>query len=548
MTIPNILTFFRILLTPIFLILLLNHRFTEALIIFFIAGLTDGLDGFIARAFKQKSLLGAFLDPIADKTLLVSAFVALTWLNMMPLWLTAIVITRDLAIITGASLLVIAEIPFEIRPSIAGKTTTLFQLATVITTLASKVFQINNTALWALFLLSTIMTFISGWDYTRKWNLLWKSNNGWPRLIHRLTIKLLPVWYGKHKIPKGLEMLSFLYLAALHIHRTIFSANKVCARSLVISVGNITVGGTGKTPFTIQLAKTLFEHGFRVAVVTRALGRIPLKTPKKVSLLKPDVREYGDEPILISTHTPHISVWVGSSKSKTVKFVDRTERPDVIIVDDAYQHWPLERNLDIVILDAEMCIGNGSPLPIGPLREHPLALRRADFLVLNTHRESSSDQCNRRIRKYLRSDAKILHCERHIEEIFLLEKAFPIELFRRFRCFAFAGIAFPGRFFHDLETHGITLVHRIAFSDHHIYTNDDIQAIVRDARSRSAQIIITTEKDFVRLPEEAKSFIAYAKLSFVNKDVFATIVAKVKHLWELKSQRGGKDVPYHFER
>lgn len=547
MTVPNILTFLRILLTPIFLLLLLRNNITEAFIVFFIAGLTDGLDGFIARAFKQKSLLGAFLDPVADKILLVSAFIALSWLNIVPWWLAGIVIARDLAIITGASLLILADVPFEVKPSIAGKVTTLLQLLTVIGALLSRNFPINHAFLWLLFMLSTLMTGISGWDYTKKWALLWKTSNGYLRLIHRFVIRLSPIWYGEKKVPYLLQIsLTFPYLAAVAIHRLVASLKKTFVRSFVISVGNLLVGGTGKTPFTIQLAKALSTYGLKVAIVTRSFGKAKFKTPEKVTPSNWNTGKYGDEPILISTYLPDLSVWVGQSKSKTTKIADITEQPDVIIVDDGYQHWQLERNLDIVLLDTERCIGNGSVLPLGPLREHPSALRRADIVVFVGPESSISRACLYRVEKYLSSDVKIFHCRRHIAEIVLSGQSFPVNLFRGNKCCAFAGIADPERFFSDLERHGINIVNRLTFPDHYLYRTVDIERIVDEAHRSSAQLIITTEKDFIRLPEDTKKFIAYARLYFGDEEIFTILGLQIKQL--LKNQRGGRDAPYHFER
>lgn len=545
MTIPNILTLFRILLTPVFLIFLFHNQFTEALVTFFLAGLTDGLDGFIARAFKQKSLLGAFLDPVADKILLVSAFLALASLNIMPWWLAVVVIVRDLAIITGASLLVLSDVPFEVKPSIAGKITTLFQLLTVVLTLSSQIFHVNRIFLWTLFLVSTIMTVVSGWDYTKRWLFLWKTNCGLSRLAHRFTLRLLPIWHGKKTISSFLKVILTLpYLSGIILHRFIASRSKISAKSLVISIGSLTVGGTGKTPFAMKLARILSEKGLKVAIVTKCLGRFRLKKPEKIEPKPHAIEIYGDEPLLIATHLPELSVWSGQSKSRTVQVVDSIERPDVIIVDDGYQHWRLTKDLDIVLLDAELCIGNGSPLPIGPLREPPSALYRADVIVIVGSRGSNGYMCVNRIKKYIRPDSKVFYCHRRIEEIVLSEKSFPVTLFQAKRCLSFAGIAYPERFFSDLEKQGLLIVRKITFPDHYIYSPGDVTAIFRQACSVSAQVIITTEKDFVRIPEEFKKFIAYAKLSISGRDVFETLGSEIKRLRELKTRRGGKDVSY----
>jgi tetraacyldisaccharide 4'-kinase/CDP-diacylglycerol--glycerol-3-phosphate 3-phosphatidyltransferase len=529
MTIPNILTLFRILLTPVFLLFLLNHHITWALFVFFLAGLTDGLDGFIARTFHQKSLLGAFLDPIADKILLVSAFVALTWIGMMPYWLTGIVIARDIAIILGASLLVLADVPFEVRPSIAGKITTLLQLITVLATLSSPHTKLPQHTLGCLFIASALATLTSGYQYAHRWMTLWNVHNGRSRLVRRFLSKLLPLWYNKNAIPAFLGIsLSVPYLFALKIHRRISSSKKISLRSFTISVGNLTVGGTGKTPFTAQLAKTLMDYGYKVTVVARKLGKTRQTIPEKVHSsgnVGADLcacLRFGDEPLLLASRLP--SVWVGKSKSDTAKVADLMEQPDVIIVDDAYQHWRLARDLDIVLFDADLCVGNGYTLPLGPLREPLSSLKRADAIVMIENTESSSSTCLDHLQRWIKKDTKIFHCRRSIETVIIAGTSLPIENLQKTKCLAFAGIAYPERFFSDLERQGITVVHSIPFPDHHFYSDQDMDYILKTARSLAGAhgntpfLIITTEKDFLKLPDWAKELVAYATLSIICKD------------------------------
>lgn len=132
LNIPNLLTILRILLIPCFLILLTDDRPGLALVVFALAGLTDGLDGAIARLTDSKTRLGAYLDPLADKALLLSAFIALAFMGAVPRWLTVLVISRDVLILAGYVLLfVIADQAMEVRPSVMGKLSTFFQLTAV---------------------------------------------------------------------------------------------------------------------------------------------------------------------------------------------------------------------------------------------------------------------------------------------------------------------------------------------------------------------------------------------------------------------------------
>lgn len=133
--IPNILTLIRILLTPLFVILLLKNLFGQAFLVFALAGISDAMDGFIARVFNQRTVLGAYLDPIADKLLLAAAFISLAILELIPPWLTVIVISRDILISVGMAVISITNIKVTIKPSLISKCTTAAQLGTVCLTL-----------------------------------------------------------------------------------------------------------------------------------------------------------------------------------------------------------------------------------------------------------------------------------------------------------------------------------------------------------------------------------------------------------------------------
>jgi cardiolipin synthase len=168
MTIPNILTFGRIFLTPVLIWLLLDARLKAALVVFFIAGLTDGLDGFIARVFNQKSQLGAYLDPLADKLLLVSSFILLAYIRLIPSWVVIIAVSRDVIIVAGMVTLMLFDIPVRIQPSYVSKATTLVQLLTVLCTMGSSIYSLPGWAYKILFWGTALLSVASGIHYTAK--------------------------------------------------------------------------------------------------------------------------------------------------------------------------------------------------------------------------------------------------------------------------------------------------------------------------------------------------------------------------------------------
>lgn len=167
MNIPNMLTMIRIILVPVFVILLMQGSFFYALTVFIIAGVTDGLDGFLARILRQQTVLGSYLDPLADKALIITAFVALSILDIIPGWLAVIVISRDCVILLGVSVLFLMSVSFEIRPAYVSKATTVLQLLTVFLTLMSKCMPgyINHAMIETCFWITAFFTVVSGLNY-----------------------------------------------------------------------------------------------------------------------------------------------------------------------------------------------------------------------------------------------------------------------------------------------------------------------------------------------------------------------------------------------
>jgi cardiolipin synthase (CMP-forming) len=153
MTIPNLLTLGRIFLTPVLVWLLLDGRFKLACAVFFVAGITDALDGLLARLLNQKSRFGAYIDPLADKILLMTSFFILGYIKLIPLWLVIVVISRDIMILLGLFTLVFYQVKVEINPVISSKLTTLFQLLTVFLMLGSKTIELPEWGQWVFMLL-----------------------------------------------------------------------------------------------------------------------------------------------------------------------------------------------------------------------------------------------------------------------------------------------------------------------------------------------------------------------------------------------------------
>lgn len=165
LTIPNLITLTRILLTPLFIIFLIQGNYHRALILFLLAGVSDLADGLIARTWEQRSRLGSYLDPLADKLLMATSFVTLSIYRQIPSWLTVVVLSRDVIIASGVLLCRLADYSLVIKPTLLGKWTTTFQIATVLLVLIHKIWPTHAAFVWAFFWITGGLTAISGFHY-----------------------------------------------------------------------------------------------------------------------------------------------------------------------------------------------------------------------------------------------------------------------------------------------------------------------------------------------------------------------------------------------
>ena len=165
LTIPNLITLFRIILTPLFIIFLIQGNYGKALLVFILSGVSDLADGLIARTWEQKSRLGSYLDPLADKILMAASFVTLSIYHQIPSWLTVLVLSRDVALALGVLVFRLADIPLAVRPYLAGKWAMTFQLLTVGFALLNKIVTLPPLLLPALFWITGALTSISAMQY-----------------------------------------------------------------------------------------------------------------------------------------------------------------------------------------------------------------------------------------------------------------------------------------------------------------------------------------------------------------------------------------------
>jgi len=269
----------------------------------------------------------------------------------------------------------------------------------------------------------------------------------------------------------------------------------------VLSVGNITVGGTGKTPIVAWLARTLRDQGRTPAVVSRGYRGSAGKGPLLVSrgerpLAGPEI--CGDEPFLLARHLEGVLVVVGSDRVEGARFARRSGA-DVAVLDDGFQHRRLARDLDIVLLDAHNPFGNYGLLPAGTLREPLAGLARADVVLITRSRPGESLVVIERVVRRHHPSVPILRAgNRRVG--FRDPGGVPVSTPRR--ALAFCGVGNPASFAADLEAEGLEIVDLRIFPDHHPYSEADAASLIRDALGRAATLV-TTEKDLVRFPYRA---------------------------------------------
>ncbi|MBI5379182.1 MAG: tetraacyldisaccharide 4'-kinase [Nitrospirae bacterium] len=274
----------------------------------------------------------------------------------------------------------------------------------------------------------------------------------------------------------------------------------------VVSIGNLTVGGTGKTPVSIDLAKRLHEAGWRVAVLSRGYGgREPLH-PKAVSdgdrvLIEAD--EAGDEPRMIAERLPGIPVVIGKDRYKAGAQALQRFGSDLLILDDGFQHLAMARDCNLLLVDTVRGWGNGRLLPLGPLREGYKAIRRADAVIFTHLRETLiPERLVETIHRYAASpDIPLFACRFVAEGWIDLATGESLESARlkAAPCFALSGIATPATFVELLKQHAIRVMGTRSYPDHHAYAPSDIKQLLEVARGVGARALVTTEKDGVKL-------------------------------------------------
>jgi len=288
---------------------------------------------------------------------------------------------------------------------------------------------------------------------------------------------------------------------------------------LVVSIGNLTVGGTGKTPVVEKFARALQSGGRRVAILSRGYKSEPLPTrrswmdmlrgvnldpPRVVSdgkSLLLDSAIAGDEPYMLAKNLKDVAVLVDPYRAKSGLYAIENFGSDVLLLDDGLQCLHLKHRLDIVLIDRQAPFGNEYLLPRGTLREPPSHLRRASYIFITKSTGERNDELIARIRQYNRT-AEIIECAHralHLQNVYTDERL-ALDALRGTFIGALSGIAAPESFEGGLRHLGAKIEIAKRYLDHHRYTEPELQSFIARCIRRDLAMIVTTEKDSVRFP------------------------------------------------
>jgi len=325
---------------------------------------------------------------------------------------------------------------------------------------------------------------------------------------------LLAALRGLSQLYEGAVSLRlFLYRHGIFRHHTLGCQ--------VVSVGNMTVGGTGKTPVVEVFARELQKEGRRVAVLSRGYkkveppwyqklldrlsGRENRRPPRVVSdgkRLMLDSAMSGDEPYMLASNLPNVAVLVDRDRVKSGRYAIKKLGCDTLILDDGFQYLSMKHRLEIVLVDRTNPFGNGHVLPRGILREPIRNLKRADFIFITKSNGSDSGELRRQLGA-LNDRAEIIECRhaaRHLKNVFSEERR-ELSFLEGRKVIAVSGIAVPEGFETELRKRGCVILESRRFADHHRYTQQEVIDIINRGKERGAEAILTTEKDAVRFPK-----------------------------------------------
>ena len=363
---------------------------------------------------------------------------------------------------------------------------------------------------------------------------------------------LQQAWHGRASpvVRAGLSAAAAAFRAALAARSASYRIGLLSTRGLpvpVISIGNVTVGGSGKTPLAEVVVLALREMGARPAIVSRGYGRRTrgVRIVADGGGCRLGVRDGGDEPVLLAERLPGVPIVVGESRYDAGAVAVGTCFADALVLDDGFQHRTLTKDLEIVVVSGSDPWGNGRLFPRGSLREPLSALKRAGLVVVTNPPTVTATSDIARVLRRRGSAAAVLSSAYRPTSLWLgghLRAESP-EALRGRRVLMLAGLAVPGRFVATAEGLGADIAALAEFPDHHWYTPGDLARVAARVRETGAEAVLTTEKDWVRLREMPLGDVPFWVLS-VRLDMGADSVALAQVLSEtLRRAAVGRRMP-----
>ncbi len=299
----------------------------------------------------------------------------------------------------------------------------------------------------------------------------------------------------------------FILWLASFVYRLLSIINRMRSKAAVrinvpvISVGNLTVGGAGKTPLVIFLARQLIERKYRVAIVARGYGRRSGDNVfgSGVDLCQRSVEDIGDEPSMMAENLPEVHFAIGSPKWKVAQRLTDMEKPDIIIVDDGFQHYRLHRDFDIVAIDARYDLRCESIFPLGRLRENLRNIKRADAIALTRVNQSGVDKGFIDWLGESFPDKIALEVAFNSSSLISADDSKPPESIAGKRVLAFAGIADTNSFAESIGQYKPMELELLSFGDHCRYNAGEIAFIVEKIKTYEPDLVLTTHKDYVKV-------------------------------------------------
>ncbi|RKH18621.1 tetraacyldisaccharide 4'-kinase [Corallococcus sp. CA047B] len=331
-----------------------------------------------------------------------------------------------------------------------------------------------------------------------------------PTALERFFYPSTPEPWTRKALLSPLSLLSWTYSGAVRLRGALYDTGLLRAEPVeglrVVSVGNLNVGGTGKTPAVLHLAEMLIREGRKVGILTRGYGR---ESPEPVTFTgsepTPEVTVAGDEPLLLARRCPQARLFVGADRVAAARRARDDFGLDTVLLDDGFQHRRLHRDEDLVVVDEAVGLGNGHLLPRGPLREPPSALRRATLLWLRAAPLSSGPtvpipwlEAVTAPRVRTRYGPTGWWDSSGTEHATTALEGRPV--------LVLAGLARPGGFLRTVTALGAQMRDAALFPDHHRFTADELRDVEARAR-REGALVVTTEKDAVRLPQGFEAWV-----------------------------------------